>query len=256
MQTCLRFRINALFGSLGTFWHISHTLLGWNVTCYFPQFLDLHVICQLLAYAGCVRACMCARRRWRCRQLEKESGKGAISEQLGLIASTLFWWAAAHCEMAKCCIVGLLSTATRLRDIKHVFCCHRASPQLTVLISAPCFTSAVAHAHYLPDPISLPLCFAPDVSAFSLNSTSGSLFFPRCLFHLLVTSLTQSFSAPSHEACFLYFLLNLFHDCFFPHGSVLNSDSRHWKLVFLTCISIFNISILVAAKIMGAVTTC
>lgn len=53
------------------------------------------------------------------------------------------------------------------------------------------FGSAVALAQYLPDSILLPLCFAPNVSTFSLNSASASLFFPHCLFHLLVTSLTQ-----------------------------------------------------------------
>lgn len=55
----------------------------------------------------CTRVCTCVR-RWCSSQLEKESGKGAISAQLALIASTLFWWVAVLCEMTKCCIPGLL----------------------------------------------------------------------------------------------------------------------------------------------------
>lgn len=47
-------------------------------------------------------------RRWCSSQLERLSGKGAISEQLVLIASTLFWWAAALCEMTKCCCLGFV----------------------------------------------------------------------------------------------------------------------------------------------------
>ena len=57
----------------------------------------------------CVRVCVCVCVcRWCSSQLERESGEGAISEQLALIASTLFWWAAALCEMTKC----LLSRAS------------------------------------------------------------------------------------------------------------------------------------------------
>ncbi len=143
--------------------------------------------------------------RWCSSQLEKESGKGAISAQLALIASTLFWWAAALCEMTKCCIPGppalapppLLMLKCRQpqpegtqrgrRDCKYICCCHCAFSPLTLLISSSPrpFVSAVALAQYLPDTTLLPLCFPPDVSAFSLNSTSASLFSLRCLFHLL-----------------------------------------------------------------------
>lgn len=56
-----------------------------------------------LVHVRCIRVCMCmCVRRWHSSQLERESGKGAISAQLALIASTLFWWAAALCEMTKC----------------------------------------------------------------------------------------------------------------------------------------------------------
>lgn len=179
--------------------------------CYFESLID--------ACCGCLRResgsrlcmwdaleCVCVRAcRWCSSQLEKESGKGAISAQLALIASTLFWWAAAHCEMTKCCVPGLPlcppppllvlagrqpqpeGAGTDKRDCEYIYRCHCAFPLLTLLISSSPlrFVSAVALAQYLPDPISLPLCFAPDVSTFSLNSTSASLFLPHCLFRLL-----------------------------------------------------------------------
>lgn len=162
-------------------------------------------------------------------QLEKESGKGAISAQLALIASTLFWWAAALCEMTKCCVPAGASCSglvhrqagshsrrepgRRQRDREYICCCHYAFPLLTLLISfsPPRFVSAVALAQYLPDPISLPLCFAPDVSTFSLNSTSASLFFPHCLFHLLITALTAFLGCLLNAVFFSrLFTLNIF----------------------------------------------
>lgn len=110
-------------------------------------------------------------------------------------------------------------TRTRRRDHDYICCCRYAFSLLTLLISfsPPRFVSAVALAQYLPDPISLPLCFAPDVSTFSLNSTSASLFFPHCLFHLLITALTQCFPWLSHECSFLFlpFYLEYFLFIFF-----------------------------------------
>lgn len=79
----------------------------------------------------------------------------------------------------------------------------RFFPLLTPLISSPPrrFVSAVALAQYLPDPISLALCFPPDVSTFSLSSTSASLFFPTVYF---TYSDSVLFWALSHECCFLF----------------------------------------------------
>lgn len=156
----------------------------------------------------CTQACVCAC-RWCSSLLEEGSGKGAISEQLSLIASTLFCWAAALCKMTKWCILGLLlwsfhHNRSSCPDSETFI----ASPVIIVLsllvfFSLPLyFASAVVLAQYLPAPISLPLCFAPNVSTFSLNSTSASLFFPRCHFHF--TSLAQCvfFQALSPECCF------------------------------------------------------
>lgn len=78
MQTCLRFTasINALFGSVGTFWEYFSCSAQMKCNMLFPRLLDLCVIRQLVAYAGCIQACTCAR-RWRCRQLEKGEWKGS-----------------------------------------------------------------------------------------------------------------------------------------------------------------------------------
>lgn len=78
--------------------------------CYFES-LRMLVFVRMGAVCACgmhssVHVCVCVR-RWCSSQLENESGKGAISVQLALIASTLFWWAAVLCEMTKCCVLGL-----------------------------------------------------------------------------------------------------------------------------------------------------
>lgn len=63
----------------------------------------------------CVRVCLC---RWcSCQLVKGDSGKGAISTQLAVIASTLFWWAAAHCEMTKCCVRALFLRVALSRAI-------------------------------------------------------------------------------------------------------------------------------------------
>lgn len=89
------------------------------------------------------------------------------------------------------------------RDCECICRCHYVFPLLTLLISfSPLsFASAVALAQYLPDPISLSLCFTPNVSTFSLKSASASLFFLTvCFTYLLLTP----WLSLSHECCFLF----------------------------------------------------
>lgn len=49
-------------------------------------------------------AAMCLCRWCFCQLVQGDTAKGAISTQLAVIASTLFWWAAGHCEMTKHCL--------------------------------------------------------------------------------------------------------------------------------------------------------
>lgn len=97
--------------------------------CYFESLIDALFVdaCVVRRVAVCAREArasvyvyvyVCACADGAPSQLERESGKGAISAQLALIASTLFWWAAALCEMTKCWVPDLL-----LRPLHHRCCC-------------------------------------------------------------------------------------------------------------------------------------
>lgn len=86
--------------------------------CYFESLIDARCGCLCCengsrsVHARRIRVRMCVH-RWRSSQLERESGKGAISVQFALIASTLSWWAVLlpiyHC----CCWFSWTEQAPR-----------------------------------------------------------------------------------------------------------------------------------------------
>lgn len=160
---------------------------------------------ELLVYVGCIRVCMCVC-RWCSSQLEKESGKGAISVQLALIASTLFWWAAAFCGMTKCCVLGLL-----LRPLQPLPVLEGRHPQPeemgtgseTVNISAVVVTLFFCSLCWaLPHLFTLSLLFLL-LSICLVQYRCLSVSFPMCLlFHL--TLLQQVYFSPT-----VYFIYSL-----------------------------------------------
>lgn len=161
----------------------------------FSQFLGLHVFwefnwCLLLLFAltDCLCMwdafeCVCVR-RWCSSQLEKESGKGAISAQLTLIASTLFWWAAALCEMTKCCVPGLpLWPLHRCRCSRVGSRSHRereqaARPWIYLPLS---LRLSSAHSVDLFLTPSLCLCCC-SCSIFAWSNIAASLFRSQCVY--------------------------------------------------------------------------
>lgn len=135
-----------------------------------------------------------------------ESGKGAIRAQLALIAYTLLWWAAALCEMTKCCVPGppapapstaaaaAPGQAAAVRGKRE-----QASRTLNISTLVITFPSALSADLFLTSSLCLCCCscsiFAwSNIAASPLRSQcvdfftllySASLFFPHCLFHLL-----------------------------------------------------------------------
>lgn len=150
----------------------------------------------------CVRVCM---RRWCSCQLEKDRGKGAIGTQLALITSTLLWWAAALCEMTKCCVPRLvLWLLHRCWCSRAGGCSQREREQASQTVN----TSTVVIMFFLssfcwslPNVVVLSLlwlllniCLSqyPCLSVsllmcllFHLSLLQQVYFFPHCLFHLL-----------------------------------------------------------------------
>ena len=172
----------------------------------------------------CVCVCVC---RWCLSQLEKESGKGAISAQLALIAYTLFLvgrsalWndqmlrPGPPCtgpirrrRRRRCCCSGpglrsQTETGTDKRDREYIYRCHYVSlrslcwslPHL-VALSLLLLLLNIRLIQYRCLSVALPMC-----RLFHLTLFSESIFSPTVYF---TYSDSMLFKALSHECCFLF----------------------------------------------------